>query len=351
MLAGRPVPLPPEKPGSATAQPEANEDAQAEAAAPPSPAPAKPSGGFVLFRPRDPGAPVRGASVPDDTPTDASEADAGDAAGEAAGAPHPAASARLAFVPLPPPRPGLARQAALAPPAAAPDEESADDSEEEAEPKAPSPPPAPGTAPPRNAGAPIAAPTLAKACPALAASGIAVFAPAPPPPTPFAGCGADKPVLLQGVKASNGRIIAFEPAALLRCDMADAVAHWVREDVEPLVGQLGSPLDTLFVADSYNCRSRNRVAGAKISEHGKGNAMDTHGYRMENGRQVTIGGKGDNAMPVDFQNALKASACGRFTTILGPGSDGYHEYHLHVDLAQRRSGGAYCHWAVRAATP
>ncbi len=71
------------------------------------------------------------------------------------------------------------------------------------------------------------------------------------------------------------------------------------------------------------------------------------GYKLEDGRIVEIGGKGKEAMPVAFQERLKASACGRFKTILGPGSDGYHEEHLHVDLQPRRSNTALCHWAVR----
>jgi hypothetical protein len=34
-------------------------------------------------------------------------------------------------------------------------------------------------------------------------------------------------------------------------------------------------------------------------------------------------------------------ACGIFGTTLGPGSDGYHENHLHLDTAKYR-GGPYC---------
>jgi hypothetical protein len=33
--------------------------------------------------------------------------------------------------------------------------------------------------------------------------------------------------------------------------------------------------------------------------------------------------------------------------VLGPGSDGFHEEHIHVDLAERRSGNRLCHWEVR----
>jgi hypothetical protein len=33
--------------------------------------------------------------------------------------------------------------------------------------------------------------------------------------------------------------------------------------------------------------------------------------------------------------------------VLGPGSDGYHEEHVHVDLAERRGGYRICEWDVR----
>ena len=39
-----------------------------------------------------------------------------------------------------------------------------------------------------------------------------------------------------------------------------------------------------------------------------------------------------------------------FTTVLGPASDGFHENHVHVDLAERRSGYRICQWAVRDAS-
>ena len=38
---------------------------------------------------------------------------------------------------------------------------------------------------------------------------------------------------------------------------------------------------------------------------------------------------------LEFLNAISASACGYFTTVLGPGSDAAHSDHLHLDLALR----------------
>ncbi|HSI42554.1 MAG TPA: extensin family protein [Xanthobacteraceae bacterium] len=180
----------------------------------------------------------------------------------------------------------------------------------------------------------------------LAADGIAVAAPAPHPDPSAPTCGIELPVRLSAVRLADGRLVPLEPAALMRCDMAAAVARWVREDVAPAAAKLGSPLAKVQVAADYQCRPRNRVVGAKMSEHGRGNAIDTGGYTLVDGRQLRIGGTGANAMPAGFQAQLRASACARFKTILGPGSDGYHEQHLHVDLAPRRSGAVLCQWTL-----
>ena len=48
-----------------------------------------------------------------------------------------------------------------------------------------------------------------------------------------------------------------------------------------------------------------------------------------------------------MREGLRESACHRFTTVLGPGSDGQHEGHIHLDLAERRQGYRICQWDVR----
>ncbi|QIB36169.1 hypothetical protein G3A50_08590 [Ancylobacter pratisalsi] len=207
----------------------------------------------------------------------------------------------------------------------------------------------PGATPAIEGGAPApqSVPTI---CPELSNEDLGVFTPAVVTATnPL--CTVDRAVSLSAVRMKDGRLVELEPAAVLRCEMAASVAHWLREEVAPAIATLGSPLDKVLVAASQQCRPRNRVAGAKISEHGRGNAMDTRGYRLADGRVFVIGpGKGEETpMPQAFQEKLKASACADFTTILGPGSDGYHEHHLHMDRAVRRSGMVLCQWAISGA--
>jgi hypothetical protein len=172
---------------------------------------------------------------------------------------------------------------------------------------------------------------------------IAGFAPLPVLIGP-GSCGAADVVRLDAVVMPDKTQVPLMPSAVLRCSMAEAVVHWVRSDMAPAALELGSPLKTIANFDSYDCRGRNRIAGAKISEHGRGNALDIRAVRLANGSTVELTSTGT---PHPFRDRLRASACARFTTVLGPGSDGYHENHVHVDLAERRNGHRMCQWDLR----
>jgi hypothetical protein len=176
------------------------------------------------------------------------------------------------------------------------------------------------------------------------------FAIAPSLP-PIAGpgeCGAPDLVKLEAVVLRDQSHVAFTPPATLRCTMAEAIVTWVREDAAALVLDLGGVLRSVQNFDSYDCRGRNRVVGAKTSEHGKGNAFDMRGLRLANGKFIEFT---DPHVARDFRERARKSVCARFTTVLGPGSDGYHETHIHVDLAERRGGYRMCQWDVRDPEP
>jgi hypothetical protein len=157
------------------------------------------------------------------------------------------------------------------------------------------------------------------------------------------GCGAEDVVRLEAIVLADKSRVAVTPPAVVRCDLAEAIAHWVRDDVAPAVRQLGL-LRGIDNYASYECRGRNRVVGAKISEHGKANALDMRSFRLANGKLIELTSV---EVDKDLREGLKRSTCARFTTVLGPGSDGYHEDHVHVDLAERRSGYRICQWDVR----
>ncbi|MDJ1157734.1 extensin family protein [Chelatococcus sp. SYSU_G07232] len=158
------------------------------------------------------------------------------------------------------------------------------------------------------------------------------------------GCGIPDPVQLEAVVLDDGRRVPIEPAPVMRCALAAAVADWARQDLAAIAAKAGAPLTRIANAAAYDCRGRNRVNGAKLSEHGRGNAIDIRSLTLADGRVLGIAPRG---LPAGIAVAWRESACARFTTVLGPGSDGYHEEHLHVDLAARRNGLRLCRWTLQ----
>ena len=87
-------------------------------------------------------------------------------------------------------------------------------------------------------------------------------------------CGVSNIVRLEKIVMPNGALVVVAPSATLRCCMALAVAQWVRSDLDPAAAELGSSLASVTNHGAYECRSRNRQAGAKISQHAHGNALE-----------------------------------------------------------------------------
>ena len=232
-------------------------------------------------------------------------------------------------MPLPKPRPAEAPSAEPEPPAAkeqAKDQakdQVKDQAKEQATP-APQPPPQPS------------------AC-RLALTDAIAIAPSIPDIHGAGGCGGEDLVRLEAIVLPDKRQVSVKPAAILRCPMASALADWIRNDIAPLAAGLGSTISDLDNFDSYECRGRNRVAGAKLSEHGRANALDVRAFKLANGRAISLT---DRTVPRELRESVLHSACARFPTVLGPGSDWYHEDHIHLDLMERRSNYRICQWNV-----
>lgn len=157
-------------------------------------------------------------------------------------------------------------------------------------------------------------------------------------------CGGGDMLRLDSVLRPDGARIELRPAPLLRCEFAESVAAWLRDEAAPRADRLGAALQAVETFDDFECRSRNRANGAKLSEHGKGNAVDVRSFILADGRSLALS---DVAVAKDFREEIRDSACHRFTTVLGPGADAQHETHVHLDLIERNGGYRMCQWDVR----
>lgn len=150
----------------------------------------------------------------------------------------------------------------------------------------------------------------------------------PPMRSTTKGCGIAEPVEVTSVAG-----IPLSPPVTVNCTEARAFDTFVDQVLQPA---FSDQVKAIRIADSYSCRHRNNLARGPVSVHGKGEAIDMQAVVLTTGQTVEVSSRLDGRL----QRARKA-ACGLFTVILGPGSDGYHENHLHFDVSDH-GGGPYC---------
>jgi hypothetical protein len=209
----------------------------------------------------------------------------------------------------------------------------------------PTPPPrppdlaAPGKAaaePPRVAPSEGAAICLAK----LIAAGASAEA-VPSPATSGEACGIDAPVRLSSVTGLGGDVVSLPDRPLLACEFAAVLADYARLIVAPLgEAMLHAKVAAIETGPGYECRTQDRVAGAKISAHGHGLAVDFVAIAFADKRRVLIE-RQTGANEASFVRAVRTAACGWFTTVLGPGADAFHATNMHLDIEQHGSSGSY----------
>jgi hypothetical protein len=158
---------------------------------------------------------------------------------------------------------------------------------------------------------------------------------APASPSPL---GASRPAALTATTA------AVSPPATLACPMVSALDRWVTDSLQPAAQRwFGSPVVEIKQISAYSCRGMNGQAGAPISEHAFGNALDIAAFTLADGRRITVR-DGWRGAPEEqgFLRDIEAAACEQFMTVLAPGSNAYHYDHMHLDLMRRSSGTRIC---------
>ncbi|KUF10570.1 extensin family protein [Pseudoponticoccus marisrubri] len=149
-------------------------------------------------------------------------------------------------------------------------------------------------------------------------------------------CGIDSAVRLRAVGD-----VQLSQAALIDCTTAKALKTWLDTGAKPAIGTRGGGISRLRVAAHYACRTRNHQKGAKLSEHGRGRAIDISLIRLVDGTSISVLEGWNTKRDGPALRKMHAAACGPFGTVLGPESDRFHKDHFHFDTARHR-GGSYC---------
>lgn len=129
----------------------------------------------------------------------------------------------------------------------------------------------------------------------------------------------------------------------MKCRLADRFADWVDDAVQKAaLVWLDSQVVRIESFGTYSCRPVNNREGARLSEHGRSNAVDVAAFVLADGRRITVrdGWRGADPGARDFLRAVHKAACRRFSIVIGPDGDAAHYNHLHFDMG---GNGPYCH--------
>lgn len=149
------------------------------------------------------------------------------------------------------------------------------------------------------------------------------------------GCGISDAVKVYAVGG-----VALNAQPRINCRTATALHAWATGPMQDAARENGTLITDMRIVAGYACRRRNNRRSGRLSEHARGNAVDIAAFTLKSGEVITLPAdwKGRHAA---LMQALHASACGPFGTVLGPKADVYHQDHFHFDTAAYRSG-PYC---------
>jgi hypothetical protein len=126
----------------------------------------------------------------------------------------------------------------------------------------------------------------------------------------------------------------YPAGPLMTCRLAATYAVWTRQSVEPAaLALLGQPVAGVDHFGTYACRRVYNQAEGRPSTHARAEALDVAGFRLKNGRRVSV----QQAWTADtpdarFLKRVRAEACGLFSSVLSPDYNAAHANHLHLDV-------------------
>ncbi len=153
-----------------------------------------------------------------------------------------------------------------------------------------------------------------------------------------ATCGYDKAALFSKSVGAN-----FRPAREVsaQCALALAGYIWLKQVDEHAREILGSPVKTVYHAGTYSCRRQKGNSSGAWSEHAFANAWDITGFKLEDGRVISVLkdwnqtdyklSPKERLARQTFLRKTRNTACRLFRVVLSPDYNAAHKDHLHFD--------------------
>jgi hypothetical protein len=147
------------------------------------------------------------------------------------------------------------------------------------------------------------------------------------------GCPLRNVVLVRQTQAQ------LNAAFTLSCRAAVSLALWEQHVMAPEAERLlGTSVQQIDHFGSFACRNVYGREGGRRSQHASADALDIAGFRLQNGRRITVaahwrseGTEGADTPEAQFLRAVHQGACRFFDGVLGPDYNQAHADHLHLD--------------------
>ena len=142
--------------------------------------------------------------------------------------------------------------------------------------------------------------------------------------------------------SGNARDAGFSPDGLVTsCPTAAALLLWDERVVQPAARKhFGTDVARVLHAGSFSCRRLYGRDSGPWSEHATADAVDILGFRLADGRQVSVlGDWSGNDAEAAFLREVRDGSCRLFTTVLSPDYNAAHRDHFHLDVANRGNMG------------
>ena len=162
-------------------------------------------------------------------------------------------------------------------------------------------------------------------CRAALRHGGAVFTPLPDRDE-SSGCGWNDAVRLSAIGPAR-----FASPVTLTCPLAASMVLFHRHVLQPEAETaFGAAVRGVDHVGSYACRNVYHRDQAPISRHARADAIDITGWRLADGRRVTVERGWDAPRESGFLHALQTEGCRYFGAFLGPDYNDAHRTHFHL---------------------
>lgn len=146
--------------------------------------------------------------------------------------------------------------------------------------------------------------------------------------------GASPACSLKDALTLDRSLTPYSATLTMTCPMAAALHVWERHVVIPAAERfLKSSVVRIETFGAYSCRRVNGARAGAWSNHATGDAVDISGFRLADGRLVTVKAHFGDATPEGrFLREVRDEGCDLFSATLSPDYNAQHADHFHFDM-------------------